>query len=435
MKKLFLLALSVISIGSNAQSLYFPPTTGTVWDTLSPSSLGWCQPRIDSLYNYLEARHSKGFMILKDGKIVLERYFGTFTTDSVHYWASAGKSLTAMNVGIAQQEGLLNINSTASTYLGNGWTVAPVNKENLITVKHLLTMTSGLDDAVSAPCTNEDTSTACLQYLADAGTRWAYHTGAYRKLQKVVSNVSGTGYTAFTNNRIGTHIGMSGAWFNGVYFSKMRGMARYGLLALNKGVWDTDTILNDTEYFAAMTQTSQNFNLSNGYLWWLNGQASVMVPGLQTVIHQQLFPDAPADLFAALGKNDQKIYVVPSKNMVVVRFGDAAYTSQLAFSDFDNELWLYIDSLDYGCDPTAAIEREDKTTFRVYPNPAQNTLTLSGIDDASQKVELAIYNQVGQLLKTSENISTLDISGLDAGLYFIKIKQNGRVHLRSWGKE
>lgn len=67
---------------------------------------------------------------------------------------------------------------------------------------------------------------------------------------------------------------MSGAWFQSVYYSKARDMARYGLLALNKGVWQSDTVLKDTSYFRAMTNTSQNFNKSYGYLWWLNGKGS-----------------------------------------------------------------------------------------------------------------------------------------------------------------
>jgi hypothetical protein len=47
----------------------------------------------------------------------------------------------------------------------------------------------------------------------------------------------------------------------------------------------------------------------------------------------------------ALGKNDQKIYIIPSKNMVVIRIGDAADTVNLALSDFDEMLWVKISNL------------------------------------------------------------------------------------------
>jgi hypothetical protein len=64
-----------------------------------------------------------------------------------------------------------------------------------------------------------------------------------------------------------------------------------------------------------------------------------MLPGLQLVFSGSLMPNAPADMYAALGKNDQKIYVVPSQNIVVIRMGDSAGNVQLAVSSFDNELW------------------------------------------------------------------------------------------------
>ena len=165
MKKVLFLFLLLIAFRSHAQSTYFPPLTGNTWDTLSPASLGWCQPAIDSLYSYLQQTGASGFMVLKDGKIVLEKYFGTFTVDSAHYWASAGKSLTSMLVGITQQKGYININNPVSGYLGNGWSAAPVAKESVIKLRHLLTMTSGFNPAPDPPCDNENATPACLQYL------------------------------------------------------------------------------------------------------------------------------------------------------------------------------------------------------------------------------------------------------------------------------
>jgi Beta-lactamase len=156
--------------------LYFPPVTGTTWETITPQSIGWCANRVDSLYNFLGTRDTKGFIVLKNGRIVLEKYYGTFTQDSAWYWASAGKTLTAFLAGIAQKDGLININEPTSKYLGAGWTSLPAAKEKLITLRHNLTMTTGLDDAVpDADCTLP----SCFVYKTDAGTRWAYHNAAY----------------------------------------------------------------------------------------------------------------------------------------------------------------------------------------------------------------------------------------------------------------
>lgn len=352
MTKIIIPLLLIIGLRAGSQSLYFPPNTGTAWDTLSPASLGWCQPAIDSLYNYLQQTNTAAFIVLKDGKIVLEKYFGTFTADSVHYWASAGKSLMATLTGIAQEKGLVDINKPVSNYLGNGWSAAPVAKESVITLRHLLTMTSGFNDKPAPPCDNENISAPCLQYLTDTGQRWAYHTGAYQQLNAVLSNASGTSINAFTNASINSHIGMTGLWASGVYYSKARSMARFGLLSLNKGVWKNDTLLHDAAYLNAMINTSQPYNQSYGYLWWLNGKSSFLAPGAQFIFNGSLVPKAPADMYAALGKNDQKIYVVPSQQLVVVRVGESAYGVAVAFSPFDDLLWGKIDSLGYKCNYT-----------------------------------------------------------------------------------
>ena len=328
-------------------SLYFPPNSGSEWQTISAASLGWDETALSNLYPYLQSKGTKAFIILKNGKIVTEKYFGSFTTDSLWYWASAGKTMTAFLVGIAQQEGLLNINNPTSAYIGTGWTSAPAAKEKLITIQNQLTMTSGLDDGVAdLDCTLP----SCLLYKADAGTRWAYHTGAYTLLDKVVEHASGLSYNAFFQQKIRDKIGMNGLWIkvpnsNNVLYSNARSMARFGLLMLNKGTWNTTPILSDTNYFHNQVNTSQNLNLSYGYLTWLNGKSSCMLPTSQLVIPRPIIANGPTDMYAALGKNDQKIYVVPSQNVVVIRMGNSAGGVHLATSDFDNDLWAKLKTI------------------------------------------------------------------------------------------
>jgi hypothetical protein len=80
-------------------------------------------------------------------------------------------------------------------------------------------------------------------------------------------------------------------------------------------------------------------------LWWLNGKSTYHLPQSQLTFQGSIIPTAPNDMFMALGKNDQKIYVVPSKKMVVIRMGDAADSVNLALSDFDEMLWTKISAL------------------------------------------------------------------------------------------
>lgn len=326
--------------GTDTATLYFPATGSSNWETTSPSSLGWNETGLNDVYTYLQQKNTKAFIILKKGKIVAEKYFGTFTADSNWYWASAGKTMTAFLVGIAQEQGKLNINNKTSQYLGTGWTSLPLEKENLITVKHQLTMTSGLNDGVAdVDCTLP----ACLQYKADAGSRWAYHNAAYTLLDKVVENATNTSYNTYFQQKIRDRIGMNGVWmrvgYNNVYFSTARSMARFGLLMLAKGKWDEIKVLADSNYINTQINSTQSLNPSYGYLTWLNGKGFYMMPTVQFLFTGNLVPNAPADTYAALGKNDQKIYVVPSQQLVVIRMGESAGQTQLAVSSFDNELW------------------------------------------------------------------------------------------------
>jgi len=106
--------LSTVTPPNSNEPVYFPPVSGTDWQTTTPASLNWNEAELNSLYPYLETKNTKAFIILKNGKIVAKKYFRTFTGDRLWYWASAGKTMTAFLVGIAQQEGLLNINNRSS---------------------------------------------------------------------------------------------------------------------------------------------------------------------------------------------------------------------------------------------------------------------------------------------------------------------------------
>jgi CubicO group peptidase (beta-lactamase class C family) len=350
---LFLISLFIVLSCSSEDStsgeqnppsgaIYFPPLYSDSWETESLIDLNWNAEELQPLLDYLEDNNSKSFMILHEGKIVVEAYFNGHTEMSPWYWASAGKTLTTAITGIAQEEGLLNINDKVSDYIGTGWTSAPLHKEDLITCKNLLSMNSGLDDSLG-----DDISPTNLQYIADAGDRWAYHN-VYVKLQEVVSSASNQNWSAYFNSKLRDRIGMTGSWIqNGdfsVYWSTTRSMARFGLLTYARGKWDTNQILPEN-YLNSALNTSQNLNEAYGYMWWLNGKSSFRLPQSQIEFNGELIPDAPNDMVSALGKNDQKIYISISKKLVVVRMGNAADAENFALSNFDNQLWLRINAL------------------------------------------------------------------------------------------
>jgi CubicO group peptidase (beta-lactamase class C family) len=346
-----ILLLSIVSCSKNGgeiqpaqtESMYFHSNTSANWETRSIASLGWNQNAVQALKDFLIQKNTKSFMILVNGRIVMEEYFNGHTANSTWEWNSAGKTLVATTIGIAQQEGLLTIGNRASAYLGAGWTSMPLVKENLITVRNLLTMTSGIDD------TKQLIIKPNLTYVADAGTRWAYGN-VFQKLIDVTANASNRSFEDYFNEKLRNKIGMDGSWDFGaifsIYHSTTRSMAKFGVLALNKGKWNTQQVVNES-FFTESTSTSQNINPSYGYLWWLNGKTSFMIPSEQTIYQGSLVPNAPTDMYAAMGAKDQRIYVIPSKKMVVIRMGEAADPTNPSFaiSGFDNALWAKINAV------------------------------------------------------------------------------------------
>ena len=329
--------------GPQPEATYFPPLDGSdTWDTKSLTELEWNTNQLQPLLNFLEEKNTKSFIILHKGKIVVETYMNGHTNTSAWYWASAGKTLTTAVTGIAQDEGLIDINDSVSDYIGTGWTSIPLVKENLITCKSLLSMTSGLDDTMG-----EDISPENLQYIVDADERWAYH-GVFLKLQDVVSSASNQTWNSYFNSVLKNKIGMTGAWIPlgdlNVYWSTTRSMARFGLLTSANGKWEDTQILSEN-FLNEATNTSQSINQAYGYLWWLNGKPSYHLPQSQVEFQGELIPNAPSDMYCALGKNDQKIYIVPSKDVVIIRMGDSAEDSNFALSNFDNDLWEKINAV------------------------------------------------------------------------------------------
>lgn len=390
-------------------------------------SLGWCRDKTAPLFDYLETQNSKAFIVLKDGKIVIEKYFDKFTKDSLWYWASAGKTLTAFAVGLAQEDGFLKLSDTSSKYLGKGWMNGPQAKEDLITVRHHLSMTTGLDDGVADNHCYLDT---CLQYKADAGTRWAYHNGPYTLLDKVIENSTGKNLNLYLSTKLKTPIGMNGLFvklgYDNVYISNARSFARFGLLMLNKGDWNGTKIMKDQTYFTQMTTTSQTLNNSYGYLWWLNGKKNYMVPGLQLVIPGSLAPNSPADMYSALGKNGQFLNVIPSEKLVVIRMGNAPDGNEVPFL-MNDTMMLKLKAV--MCN-TAAIhtpKNTSKTTI-LYPNPAGDFIIINSSNNAII-TRIVMTNMEGKIVleiepNTTSSAYKIDISDKKSGVYYLEIFNN-----------
>ena len=313
--------------GPDYESWYYPPkdSADDGWESVPPEALGWDPALLQEALDYLAATNATAFIILYKGRIVVEQYWegwGLHTTGQIY---SSSKSMVGYLVGKAQEEGLLGIDDTVTAHLGDGWSNALKLVEKKITIRHLLTMTSGL--------------TKLLTFAAQPDTVWKYNTPAYKILHQVLEAATGMTLNDYATQHVFEPTGFRDTeWTEEWMISSARDMSRFGLMILAGGAWEGQQLMDDQGYFADMLESSQQLNPSYGYLWWLNGKDGWVLPD-DTPGSGFLIPNAPADMAAALGYADKKIYVIPSLHLVVVRHGDAADSSQPALSDFDNILW------------------------------------------------------------------------------------------------
>ncbi|MCA9135596.1 MAG: serine hydrolase [Planctomycetales bacterium] len=324
-----------------AGDLYFPPKQGQ-WETISPADAGWDEAKLRKALDYAGSQRSSGVVILVDGKIMSEQYWEPSARATEKFLqrrtgrdraghgiedvASAQKSVSSVLVGIAQEKGLLKIDDPVSKYLGDGWSLATKEQEQAITIRHLITMTSGLNVRGG--------------FDTEPGTKWLYNTAAYAKTMDVVAAAAKMDRNELTKEWLTEPIGMNhSTWssrgalaeraVNAYGFSTTaRDLARFGLLMLSAGRWGDDVIISDDQYLKASTKSSQKLNPHYGYLWWVSRDSyqprSTPEPA-----------SAPVDMFTAKGALNRRCYVVPSLGLVVTRLGDQPEAGKA----FDNRFW------------------------------------------------------------------------------------------------
>lgn len=320
--------------------LYFPPAKGN-WETVSPEHAGWDPVNLQKALDYAGENQSSGVVVLYKGRILAEQYWEVPGGGSARYReaviatdpdgrviedvASAQKSVTAILVGIAQYKGLLQITDRVDQYLGKGWSQAAPEQEQAITIRHLITMTTGLTERGA--------------FEAPAGTKWRYNSTIYAMTMEVLEKASGMDRNELTRKWLTGPLGMGDSRWeprkNAVaqsinrygFASTARDLARFGLMMLANGAWDGNDIVADKEYLQDATTSSQDLNPYYGYLWWLNRDAhDPGKPRIDTI---------PTDTYSANGALIRRCYVVPGMQLVVTRIGDQPAGGR----DFDRAFW------------------------------------------------------------------------------------------------
>lgn len=344
LRALAIIALGALSAQGASAQLYFPPDGGP-WEHVEPASVGWNAEGLAEALDVAAACRSSGVVILLGGRILAEGYWTPASPSrgyanyvvgqddeghGIEDVASAQKSVAAIITGMALERGLLRLDDPVTTYLGVGWSAASSEQERRITVRHLLTMTSGL--------------ASDLTFEAEPGTRWLYNTTAYHNVMRVIEAVTGEDRNDVTREWLSSRLGMRhSSWtvrpwadpaIGAAFSTTARDLARMGLMIQAGGRWRDDVIFEDDAFLEAMLSPSQALNPSYGYLWWLNGQDFSLAANARTTRNDgPLVPSAPPDLVAMQGALDRKLYIVPSLNLVVARLGDSGASNGESFND------------------------------------------------------------------------------------------------------
>jgi CubicO group peptidase (beta-lactamase class C family) len=291
---------------------------GKDWETATPASQGMDAEGLAKARAWLESHNSKSGLVIRHGRIVAEWYFADADRNSKYAAYSTSKSLSSMATGLAIADGKLALDHTVGQYIPDA---APEGKR-LITVKQLLSMTSGVhnDPGIGQQDDLFSYATKTAEMDHAPGAKWDYNNTGLALLSPVFSKAVGKPIDEFLSERVFQPIGMTAddwTWerreglplpYSGCH-TTARSLGRIGLMVLHQGQWKDRQVV-PASWLRESVAPSQELNPSYGYLWWNNTTGK--------------WPNVPKDAYAALGKWDNNIFVVPSLDLVVIRQSDLA---------------------------------------------------------------------------------------------------------------
>ena len=319
-----LLTILAVVIGVRGASAQTVRTVwpGEDWEIATPASLDMDAAALEKAKVWLETHNSKSGIVVRHGRIVAEWYFGDATAKSKFAAYSTSKSLSSMATGLAIADGKLALDHTVGKYLPEA---SPESKRT-ITVKQLLSMSSGVHNDPGIGQRDDLFSYAVKTAEMDhaPGTKWDYNNTGLALLSPVFQKATGQQIDEFLNERLFRLIGIRAddlTWERRERFSlpysgchtTARSLARIGWMVRHDGQWNGKQVV-PAAWLKESIAPSQELNKSYGYLWWNNTTNK--------------WPHVPKDAYAALGKWDNNIFIVPSLDLIVIRQSDLAPPAQ-----------------------------------------------------------------------------------------------------------
>lgn len=339
------LCISLKNYGQKTYTYQQPEERSDGWKTNSVVSQQLDTTLLYKLFSQMKNGKNQihSVLVVKDEQLIIEEYFNGYTTDKPHDLRSVTKSIRSVLLGIAIGQGFIeNVNDPISKYLKT-----QIPKKNLsqhkekITIKHLLTMSSGLD------CNDWDKNSRgqedkvhkkkdWIQYTLDLpmvhepGTIASYCSMGTVLIAEIISQASGMSIDQFAKKFLFNPLGIENiSWGHTSdkdvipsgkrLYMTSRDMAKIGQLILNKGKWNGKQIISDNWIAEATAPKTKITGIDYGYSWW-----SIPLKTNEKIIISK----------TATGNGGQYIMAIPEINLVAV-FTGGAYNSQedkLAFT-------------------------------------------------------------------------------------------------------
>ena len=297
------------------------PNSG--WKASTPKEQGMDPQYLDQMESYMDEyglwSYIDSILIVRNGYLTYEKYpSGLYDENSSHNIYSCTKSIISALIGIAIGEGYINsINDHMINYFSNRTINNFDSQKQAITLKHLLTMTSGLKWDDSRDYYNMTFHSDWVQYVLDRpmvsppGNAWNYNSGGSHLLSALLQNITPNGTLAYAKSHLFDPLNITNyTWstdHDGIPIGGTglqltpRDMAKFGFLYLNNGYWNGSQLVPSSWVDASQKsyynlQFEENQGLGYGYQWWIYKWAHA---------------------YAAIGAYKQYIMVVKDLNLVI----------------------------------------------------------------------------------------------------------------------
>ena len=272
---------------------------------------------------YEQKNRTRAVVVLYKDQVVAEKYAKGFSRETKLLGWSMTKSITSAVLGVLEKQGKISLTQNK---LFQEWEKDDRSK---ITLNNLLQMNSGLEWVEDYNTISDVTKMLFLEpdmtkpqlyksLVGQPNKSWNYSSGTTNLLSGFIRNQFKTHqeYLDFWYAELIDKIGMSsmvietdlaGNYVGSSYsWATARDWAKFGLLYLHKGNWNGEQVLNESwvKYAARPTNGS---NGEYGAHFWLNAGG--------------IYPNVPKDLFSCNGYQGQHVFIIPSKDLVIVRFG------------------------------------------------------------------------------------------------------------------